>query len=97
MDATSFFNTVLILSGLIVVVSEYLSKFTKADGKWARLQSWGVAIVLGIFGTWLNISIFSDMSWKGGALIGVIAGLVANGVFSIDAIKSILETLKIRS
>ena len=96
MDATSFFNTILILSGLVVIVSEYLSRYTKADGKWARLQSWGVAIILGIFGTWLNIGIFEDMSWKGGALIGAISGLTANGVFSMESIKMILETLKIR-
>jgi hypothetical protein len=36
------------------------------------------------------------MDWKGGLLIGIITGLVSNGIFSIDAIKSILETLKVR-
>jgi len=36
------------------------------------------------------------MDWKGGLLIGIITGLVSNGIFSINAIKGILETLKIR-
>jgi hypothetical protein len=96
MDVVSLFNTIFTLSGAVILLSEYVSRFTKADGKWARLQSWTVAILLGIFGTWLNIGIFHDMDWKGGLLIGIITGLVSNGIFSIDAIKSILETLKVR-
>jgi hypothetical protein len=96
MDVVSLFNTIFTLSGAVILLSEYVSRYTKADGKWARLQSWTVAILLGIFGTWLNIGIFHDMDWKGGLLIGIITGLVSNGIFSIDAIKSILETLKVR-
>jgi hypothetical protein len=96
MDVVSLFNTIFTLSGAVILLSEYVSRYTKADGKWARLQSWAVAILLGIFGTWLNIGIFHDMDWKGGLLIGIITGLVSNGIFSIDAIKSILETLKVR-
>ena len=96
MDVVSLFNTIFTLSGAVIVLSEYVSRFTKADGKWARLQSWAVAILLGIFASWLNIGIFHDMDWKGGLLIGIITGLVSNGIFSIDSIKSILETLKIR-
>ena len=96
MDVVSLFNTIFTLSGAVIVLSEYVSRFTKADGKWARLQSWAVAILLGIFASWLNIGIFHDMDWKGGLLIGIITGLVSNGIFSIDSIKDILETLKIR-
>ena len=96
MDVMSLFNTIFTLSGAVIILSEYASRFTKADGKWARLQSWAISILLGIFASWLNIGIFHDMDWKGGLLIGIITGLVSNGIFSIDAIKSILETLKIR-
>jgi hypothetical protein len=97
MDVMSLFNTIFTLSGAVIILSEYASRFTKADGKWARLQSWAVAILLGIFASWLNIGIFHDMDWKGGLLIGVITGLVANGIFSIDAIKGILQTIKVRA
>ena len=97
MDVVSLFNTIVTLSGAVVVLSEYVSRFTKADGKWARLQSWAVAILIGIFASWLNIGIFHDMDWKGGLLIGVITGLVSNGIFSIEVIKGILQTLKVRS
>ena len=96
MNVDSLFSTILILSGLIILVSEYITRYTKLNGKWARVQSWVVAILLGIFGTWINIGIFGDMDWKGGALVGIISGLVANGVFTIDAIKKILETIGVR-
>lgn len=92
----SLFNTIFTLSGATIVLSEYLSRFTKANGTWARVQSWAVSISLGILGTWLNIGIFGDMDWQGGLLIGVITGLVSNGIFSIDAIKGILQTIKVR-
>lgn len=97
MDVITLFNSIMTLSALVIVGSEWLSNYTKADGKWARLQSWAVAIILGIVSTWLNIGIFNDMSWKGGAIIGIVSALVANGIFTIDMIKKVLETLKIRT
>jgi uncharacterized membrane protein YeaQ/YmgE (transglycosylase-associated protein family) len=97
MDVITLFNSIMALSALVIVGSEWLSKYTKADGKWARLQSWAVAIILGIISTWLNIGIFNDMSWKGGAVIGIVSALVANGIFTMDMIKKVLETLKIRT
>lgn len=97
MDVFSFFNTVLALSAAVIVLNEYVSRFTKADGRWARLQSWVVSILLGVFGTWLNLGIFADMEWKGGMLVGVICGLVANGIFDIEMVKRLLETLRVRS
>jgi hypothetical protein len=37
------------------------------------------------------------MSWKGGTIIGIVSALVANGIFTMDMIKKVLETLKIRT
>lgn len=97
MDANSIFNSIVLLSGLVVVVSESLSKFTKLQGNWSRLQSWVVSVVLGVVATWIKIGIFSEMDWKGGLAIGIVSGLVANGVFDISFVKRLLEFIKLRA
>lgn len=97
MDMMSFLNTIMILSGIVVVLSEWLSKYTKLDGKWARLQSWVVSGLIGVSATWLNVGVFSDMDWKGGLIMGIISALVANGIFSIEMVKNLLTTIKVRN
>ena len=97
MDANSIFNSVLVLSGLVVLISEWLSKFTKLQRNWSRLQSWVISVILGVVATWIKIGIFSEMDWKGGLVIGIVSGLVANGVFDISIVKKILEFIKLRA
>ena len=97
MDANSIFNSVLVLSGLVVLVSEWVSKFTKLQGNWSRLQSWVISVILGVVATWIKIGIFSEMDWKGGLAIGIVSGLVANGVFDISVVKRVLEFIKVRA
>jgi len=97
MDANSIFNSVLVLSGLVVLVSEWVSKFTKLHGNWSRLQSWVISVILGVVATWVKIGIFSEMDWKGGLVIGIVSGLVANGVFDISVVKRVLEFIKLRA
>jgi hypothetical protein len=97
MDANSIFNSVLVLSGLVVLVSEWLSKLTKLQGNWSRLQSWVISVILGVVATWVKIGIFSEMDWKGGLVMGIVSGLVANGVFDISIVKKVLEFIKLRA
>lgn len=97
MNMMNFLNSIMILSGIVVVLSEWLSKYTKLDGKWARLQSWVVSALIGVSATWLNVGVFSDMDWKGGLIMGIISALVANGIFSIEMVKKLLETIKVRN
>jgi hypothetical protein len=97
MDANSIFNSVLVLSGLVVLVSEWVSKLTKLQGNWSRLQSWVISVILGVVATWVKIGIFSEMDWKGGLAIGIVSGLVANGVFDISVVKRVLEFIKLRA
>ena len=51
---------------------------------------------MAVSANWLKLGIFSDMDWKGSLVIGIVTGLVANGVFDIDVVKRFLELTKIR-
>jgi hypothetical protein len=61
------------------------------------LQSWVISVILGVVATWVKIGIFSEMDWKGGLVIGIVSGLVANGVFDISVVKRVLEFIKLRA
>lgn len=97
MGAYEIFNSVITLSGLVILSSEWLSKYTKLQGNWSRFQSWSISVLFGVIATWVDVGIFSEMDWKGGLVIGVVSGLVANGVFDISAVKRILEFIKVRA
>lgn len=97
---STYFASVAALVAGIVVVSEFINKVTKLGGLWAWVQSWVVSIFFCLFGAGFNIGIFYDeatMPWYWeGILAGIIAGLAANGIFSIPGVTNVLEMLKIR-
>ena len=97
MDAYEIFNSVLTLSGLVILVNEWLSKYTKVQGNRSRFQSWLISVIFGVLASWIKIGIFSEMDWKGGLAIGIVSGLVANGVFDISVVKRVLEFIKLRA
>lgn len=90
MDVMSLFNTLLIMSSATVFLSEYLTRFTKASGKWAQVQSWAVAILIALGASWLNLGIFNGMGFKGALVVGGITGLVSNGIFDISLVQTLL-------
>jgi len=90
MGIVALINTLLILASLVVVGNEYITKYTKVKGTLAQVQSWAVAILLGIFCAWLNFGIFNGVDTKGGILYGVLIGLISNGIFDIKFIKDLL-------
>jgi hypothetical protein len=90
MGVVSLINTLLVLAALVVVGAEYITKYTKVDGTLAQIQSWVVAILLGIFCAWLNFGIFDGVDTKGGVLYGILIGLISNGIFDIKLIKELL-------
>lgn len=84
---------VTVLAGIVVPVSELLGgKLLKFDGTKARLLSWLVGVVLGLGAGFLGFA----PDWMQGALAGFLAALVANGVFTMDQVKKLLEALKLR-
>lgn len=96
MGVVALINTLLVLAALVVVGTEYLTKYTKVEGTLAQIQSWVVAIILGIFCAWLNFGIFNGVDTKGGVLYGILIGLISNGIFDIKLIRELLIKIGIK-
>lgn len=90
MDAVAL---VTVLAGLVVPIAELIGgRLLKLDGDKARLVSWAVGVLLGLGSGALGLA--HDLLQ--GGLLGFLAALVANGVFTIDQVKKLLEALKLR-
>lgn len=60
----------------------------------ARLMSWVVCILFALIGMWFNIGAFTTLNYFYVVLVGVIAGLAANGIFGIGVITWIANKLE---
>ncbi len=90
MDTLALITT---LAGLVVPIAEFIGgKLLKLDGAKARLLSWLIGVLLGLGAGAIGLA--PDLMQ--GALIGFLAALVANGVFTMDQVKRLLEALKLR-
>ena len=96
MGIMNLFATLSALAALSVIGCEWVSKFTKAKGTMAQIQSWAVSVTIGIFCSWLEFGIFNDVSTKGGILYGILIGLISNGIFDISLVKRVLEMVRLR-
>ena len=96
MDLTPYVATFAAFVGSISLVSEGLEHLIHADGMVARIRSWAVAFALAFGAYFLSLGFFGEMS----NITTVIAyavggGLVANGIFSIDVVRAIIQTVLI--
>lgn len=97
MEIYALINTLMILSPAVVVASESVTKYTKVKGTLAQIQSWVIAILVGILCAWLNFGIFNGVGTRGGILYGIIIGLISNGIFDLSIVKTFLEKIKIKT
>lgn len=97
-DLTDANEFVLLLSGvggvatLTVLVTEFFNKMFNFHKNVARAVSWGIATGLCFFSQWIGIGFVEYLVWQV-VVCGVAAGLVANGYFTMDFIKPILDAL----
>jgi hypothetical protein len=90
MDALAL---VTVIAGIVVPTAELVGgKLLKLDGDKARLLSWFIGVLLGLGAGVLGLA--PDLVQ--GGLLGFLAALVANGIFTADQVKRLLEALKLR-
>ena len=99
-SVSSYYDSIAALVGAIILATELLNQKTKLNGVWAWLQSWGISLVICLFGSYFTLGVFAEATklawyWEG-ILSSVILGLVANGVFSIPGVTQALEFIKVR-
>lgn len=94
-DFTEFFTTFGALVAAIPVVTEFLKHLFKVNDntpKFAiQLLSWGVGIILTMFGWWFQLGFLIGMEWYFALLYGFGASLAANGVADTKIIQWIFS------
>lgn len=81
-----------ILMTLTVAITGVINGWTKAEGFWAQLTSWGIGSLLSV-GAWaLKLIEFGDPIWLGVVALCVVVGLSSNGVYDIPAIKAFVDS-----
>nr|WP_321409355.1 hypothetical protein [uncultured Carboxylicivirga sp.] len=91
----AYFVSIAAMAGVILPVTSFVNKLFKLTGAWKQVLSWAVAVGLGVLAWLLKWGIMADVDWYWMLLYSALAGLVANGLFDIPAIKIILQLLKL--
>lgn len=94
MDLTPYFATFAAFVGTISVVSEALEHVFHLDGLAAQVRSWVVSIGLSFLASFLDLGLFADpLNTQTVILYGIGGGLVANGLFSVEAVKTAIQVI----
>lgn len=80
-------------AALTLVITGWLKTNLKIEGTYARYLSWGIAIVLSLAGWFLKIGMFEGIQWYLAVVYGFGIGLISNGIFTSDTIKTILSVI----
>jgi hypothetical protein len=95
MNPLQWFSSFAAVAALTAFLAAFLNGLLKVTKKFVKqLVAWGVAIILLIASTLINFGYAAEFPILLAALHGLGAGLVANGVFDVPVIKSILETVE---
>lgn len=94
-DLAPYFGSLLALAGLVTLVTGWLkTHLLKLDGWKAQAMTWAVAIALAFVGQWKGLGFFAETDVLWTVLNGLGVGLVANGVYSVEIVQSVLALLK---
>ena len=92
---TDFLGNIFTLVAIIILASEAVSKWDKANGFWSQVQSWVVAVIAGFISSYLGFG-FPKATFVTTLIYSVLVGLIANGVFKIPWIQLALSAIGIR-
>lgn len=94
-DLSPFFVDLAGAAALVVLISGWINtNLIKLVGWQAQVLSWAVAIGVAFLGSWKNIGIFAETDVLWTILNGIGAGLIANGVYDVKIVQTILEFVK---
>jgi len=83
------------LGGAVIVVTQLLKKWFKAESKSAKWLSWAVSLLLSFLCWQLKVGMFvADASWIWLIINGAFAGLIANGLYDASILQAFKEILK---
>jgi len=99
LDLFANFNTWLASLAGVAAVTVFLAAAVntlfKTVGFWKQVVAWAISIILLVVGNLVNLGFMAELTWLNTIIYGVAAGFVANGIFDLPFILSVLKALKI--
>jgi len=95
-DISSYFGSLALLAGLVTILTGYLNThmLKTASSTIKQIVSWVVSVALVYVGYLKGIGIAETATILDVALNGLAVGLIANGVFDVTLVQSILTFIK---
>lgn len=83
------------IAAVTVFLAAAVNTLLKTTGFLKQLVAWIIAIVLLIAGNFLNMGFMAELNLLHTLIYGVAAGFLANGIFDLPFVLSVLRALKI--
>ncbi len=94
----SYFYSLSAVAGLVVIIFQFINdKLLKypLNATWTQVSTWILAVALAFLAGWRDWGIFAELNAWWTLAYGVAAGLIANGLFELSVVQSILEFIKL--
>ena len=91
LDLGKYFQDIGTMAAIVLPATQFVLRFIHT--KYDQLMSWFVSLVLSVVAWFLGWGIFADASWYWIIIYAGSAGLVANGIFDVPLIKTILSVI----
>ena len=85
-----YFISIPALAALVLLLTPVFKKLSFLASVNSQYISWGIAVLLSIAGWMLNVGIFYNVEWMYIFIYGLASGLIANGLYDWQFIKSVL-------
>jgi len=83
------------IAAVTVFLAAAVNTLLKTKGFVKQLVAWIIAIILLVIGNLVNMGFMAELSWLNTIIYGIAAGFLANGIFDMPLILSILKALGI--
>lgn len=93
----NYFASLAAFAAIVIPVTGIILRLFKVEKKWIKQNtSWLVALALGFIAWWFQWGIFAAIQWYECFIYCIAGALIANGIFNIVFIKTILKVLKLQ-
>ena len=83
------------VAAVTVFLAAFVNTLLKTSGFIKQLVAWIIAILLLVVGNLVNMGFMAELTWLNTIIYGVATGFVANGIFDVEFVKTVLRALKI--
>lgn len=83
------------VSALTVFLASAVNRLFSFSGFIKQLVAWVIAVIILFLGNLVNLGFMAELNWWHTLIYGLAAGFIANGLFDVEFMKTLLKVLKI--